>query len=283
MKKLGVALCAFLLALGISGCKGSKVEEKAVDTYAKAIEKFSDMKSGNFNIKLLVDTDDLNTHAKVAMDGSFNGEGKLQMTANMNAAVNGIGLDDVASMYMKDDKLYINVMQTEKEYIEMPKDATDKLRFDEETAKLKKDVKDTFSEFTMEEKDGKRIITGVLNEKSQNSFKKGFDKKAKTDKTAKELGMRFDKINEATVTFTINEDGFMEKMDMKVDLNLHMKDPDNKDKEKSVNMAVEAVISFSDFNTVKSIDFPSFKDYKKTDGTTSSQDILKEIEDGNAI
>ena len=74
----------------------------------------------------------------------------------MDAAVNGIGLDDLASFYMKDDVVYANIMEMEKEYNELDDQLLNKLKLDKETGDPKKNVEKSFEEMTMEERMAER-------------------------------------------------------------------------------------------------------------------------------
>lgn len=95
MKKILAILTCALMGFTLAACSSkNKINEDALDAYAKAATNITKMKSAAYDMKLLVDADDMDMHAKVTMDGTYNAEKKLQLALHMDAAVNGIGLDD---------------------------------------------------------------------------------------------------------------------------------------------------------------------------------------------
>ena len=103
LKKILAILTCALMGFTLAACSSkNKINEDALDAYAKAATNITKMKSAAYDMKLLVDADDMDMHAKVTMDGTYNAEKKLKLALHMDAAVNGIGLDDLASFYMKD-------------------------------------------------------------------------------------------------------------------------------------------------------------------------------------
>ena len=101
LKKILAILTCALMGFTLAACSSkNKINEDALDAYAKAATNITKMKSAAYDMKLLVDADDMDMHAKVTMDGTYNAEKKLQLALHMDAAVNGIGLDDLASFYL---------------------------------------------------------------------------------------------------------------------------------------------------------------------------------------
>ena len=260
----------------------NKINEDALDAYAKAATNITKMKSAAYDMKLLVDADDMDMHAKVTMDGTYNAEKKLQLALHMDAAVNGIGLDDLASFYMKDDVMYANIMEMEKEYKELDDQLLNKLKLDKETGDPKKNVEKSFEEMTMEEKDGRMVITAVMNKDGLSAAKDYANKSIDDDTFKLGNGIKVTGIREGSYIFTVNKQNQFERIEMKVAASYELDDED--EKKKAVDMTISLVVNLNDINQVNKIDFPSFKDYKKADSRKSeANDLLNELSNENAL
>ena len=264
MKKILAILTCALMGFTLAACSSkNKINEDALDAYAKAATNITKMKSAAYDMKLLVDADDMDMHAKVTMDGTYNAEKKLQLALHMDAAVNGIGLDDLASFYMKDDVVYANIMEMEKEYNELDDQLLNKLKLDKETGDPKKNVEKSFEEMTMEEKDGRKVITAVMNKDGLSAAKDYANKSIDDDTFKLGNGIKVTGIREGSYIFTVNNQNQFERIEMKVAASYELDDED--EKKKAVDMTISLVVNLNDINQVNKIDFPSFKDYKKAD------------------
>lgn len=283
MKKILAILTCALMVFTLAACSSkNKINEDALDAYAKAATNITKMKSAAYDMKLLVDADDMDMHAKVTMDGTYNAEKKLQLALHMDAAVNGIGLDDLASFYMKDDVMYANIMEMEKEYKELDDQLLNKLKLDKETGDPKKNVEKSFEEMTMEEKDGRKVITAVMNKDGLSAAKDYANKSIDDDTFKLGNGIKVAGIREGSYIFTVNKQNQFERIEMKVAASYELDDED--EKKKAVDMTISLVVNLNDINQVNKIDFPSFKDYKKADSRKSeANDLLNELSNENAL
>ena len=283
MKKILAILTCALMVFTLAACSSkNKINEDALDAYAKAATNITKMKSAAYDMKLLVDADDMDMHAKVTMDGTYNAEKKLQLALHMDAAVNGIGLDDLASFYMKDDVMYANIMEMEKEYKELDDQLLNKLKLDKETGDPKKNVEKSFEEMTMEEKDGRKVITAVMNKDGLSAAKDYANKSIDDDTFKLGNGIKVAGIREGSYIFTVNKQNQFERIEMKVAASYELDDED--EKKKAVDMTISLVVNLNDINQVNKIDFPSFKDYKKADSMKSeANDLLNELSNENAL
>lgn len=283
MKKILAILTCALMGFTLAACSSkNKINEDALDAYAKAATNITKMKSAAYDMKLLVDADDMDMHAKVTMDGTYNAEKKLQLALHMDAAVNGIGLDDLASFYMKDDVVYANIMEMEKEYNELDDQLLNKLKLDKETGDPKKNVEKSFEEMTMEEKDGRKVITAVMNKDGLSAAKDYANKSIDDDTFKLGNGIKVTSIREGSYIFTVNNQNQFERIEMKVAASYELDDED--EKKKAVDMTISLVVNLNDINQVNKIDFPSFKDYKKADSRKSeANDLLNELSNENAL
>ena len=281
MKKILAILTCALMGFTLAACSSkNKINEDALDAYAKAATNITKMKSAAYDMKLLVDADDMDMHAKVTMDGTYNAEKKLQLALHMDAAVNGIGLDDLASFYMKDDVVYANIMEMEKEYNELDDQLLNKLKLDKETGDPKKNVEKSFEEMTMEEKDGRKVITAVMNKDGLSAAKDYANKSIDDDTFKLGNGIIVTGIREGSYIFTVNNQNQFERIEMKVAASYELDDED--EKKKAVDMTISLVVNLNDINQVNKIDFPSFKDYKKADSRKSeANDLLNELSNEN--
>ncbi|UOX49827.1 hypothetical protein [[Clostridium] innocuum] len=283
LKKILAILTCALMGFTLAACSSkNKINEDALDAYAKAATNITKMKSAAYDMKLLVDADDMDMHAKVTMDGTYNAEKKLQLALHMDAAVNGIGLDDLASFYMKDDVVYANIMEMEKEYNELDDQLLNKLKLDKETGDPKKNVEKSFEEMTMEEKDGRKVITAVMNKDGLSAAKDYANKSIDDDIFKLGNGIKVTGIREGSYIFTVNNQNQFERIEMKVAASYELDDED--EKKKAVDMTISLVVNLNDINQVNKIDFPSFKDYKKADSRKSeANDLLNELSNENAL
>ena len=100
MQKILAILTCALMGFTLAACSSkNKINEDALDAYAKAATNITKMKSAAYDMKLLVDADDMDMHAKVTMDGTYNAEKKLQLALldikhkfGKNAVIKGMNL-----------------------------------------------------------------------------------------------------------------------------------------------------------------------------------------------
>lgn len=283
MKKALALLTCTLMVFTLAACSSkSKINEDALDTYAKATTNMTKLKSAAFDMKLLVDADEMDMHAKVTMDGKYNAEKKLQLALHMDAAVNGIGLDDLASFYMKDDVMYANIMEMEKEYKELDDQLLSKLKLDKETGDPKKNVEKSFEEMTMEVKDGKKVITAVMNKDGLSNAKDYANKSINDDTFKIGDGFKVTGVREGAYILTVNKQNQFERVEMKIAATYEMDDADGK--KETVDMTINLIVNLNDINQVNKIEFPSFKDYKKADSKKSdTNDLLDDLSNENAL
>lgn len=283
MKKALTLLTSMLMVFTLAACSSkNKINEEALDTYVKATQNITNIKSAAFDMKLLIDADELNTHAKITMDGSFHAEKKLQMALHMDAAVNGIGLEGLVSVYMKNDVIYANIMDMEKEYMPLDDKMLSKLKLDKETGDPKKGVDKYFEEMTMERKDGKKIITAVMNKDGLSSAKDYANKSIDDDIVNLKNGVKVTGVSEGSYILTVNEQNQYERVEMNITASYEMEDEEQK--KKTTDMNINMILNLNDINSVKKIEFPSFKGYKKADSVKSeANDLLDELSDENAI
>lgn len=283
MKKALTLLTSMLMVFTLAACSSkNKINEEALDTYVKATQNITNIKSAAFDMKLLIDADELNTHAKITMDGSFHAEKKLQMALHMDAAVNGIGLEGLASVYMKNDVIYANIMDMEKEYMPLDDKMLSKLKLDKETGDPKKGVDKYFEEMTMERKDGKKIITAVMNKDGLSSAKDYANKSIDDDIVNLKNGVTVTGVSEGSYILTVNEQNQYERVEMNITASYEMEDEEQK--KKTTDMSINMILNLNDINSVKKIEFPSFKGYKKADSVKSeANDLLDELSDENAV
>lgn len=283
MKKALTLLTSMLMVFTLAACSSkNKINEEALDTYVKATQNITNIKSAAFDMKLLIDADELNTHAKITMDGSFHAEKKLQMALHMDAAVNGIGLEGLVSVYMKNDVIYANIMDMEKEYMPLDDKMLSKLKLDKETGDPKKGVDKYFEEMTMERKDGKKIITAVMNKDGLSSAKDYANKSIDDDIVNLKNGVTVTGVSEGFYILTVNEQNQYERVEMNITASYEMEDEEQK--KKTTDMSINMILNLNDINSGKKIEFPSFKGYKKADSVKSeANDLLDELSDENAV
>ena len=282
MKKALTMLMCMLMVFTLAACSSkNKIDEEAMKTYITATDNLAKVKSAAIDMKFLVDADELNTHAKITMNGSFNAKQKLQMALRMDAAVNGIGMEDLATIYMKDDVVYANIMDMQKEYMPLDDKMLSKLNLDKETGNLKTNAEKAFEEMSIERKDGKKIITAVLNKNSLKSAKSYANKSINDDTFNIGDGIKVTDVSEAAYIMTVNEQDQLERLEMKITAAYVMEDAD--ENKKTAVMDINMSLNINDINQVDTIDFPSFKGYKRANQSkTGAKDLLDEFSDENA-
>lgn len=281
MKKLYTVLSILLAFLLLSGC-GSKIDDDALHAYVQARQKMIEMKSASVDAKMLMDANDLGVHSKLSVSGKYNAQSKLEMAFNMDVAINGIGLEDLAKLYYKDDAIYANIMDSEKICIPLNLSYLWNLSSDKRTNLSEDDIKETFDELSMETVDGKRVITGTLKDEglksisnTANSFLIGY-----TYETGEDT--RVEKIQDATYTLTVDDNDQCEKMVINVRAIVDYSDENAEKQTTSTDIEIQFV--FKDINQIDHIEFPSFKDYVKSDSLTNEAgDILDELEEENPL
>ena len=169
----------------------------------------------------------------------------------------------------------------EKEYNELDDQLLNKLKLDKETGDPKKNVEKSFEEMTMEEKDGRKVITAVMNKDGLSAAKDYANKSIDDDTFKLGNGIKVTGIREGSYIFTVNNQNQFERIEMKVAASYELDDED--EKKKAVDMTISLVVNLNDINQVNKIDFPSFKDYKKADSRKSeANDLLNELSNENA-
>ena len=173
-------------------------------------------------------------------------------------------------------------MEMEKEYKELDDQLLNRLQLDKETGDPKKNVEKSFEEMTMEEKDGRMVITAVMNKDGLSAAKDYANKSIDDDTFKLGNGIKVTGIREGSYIFTVNKQNQFERIEMKVAASYELDDED--EKKKAVDMTISLVVNLNDINQVNKIDFPSFKDYKKADSRKSeANDLLNELSNENAL
>lgn len=256
MKKLMTAILLTLSVCMVTACSSpNKVDEKAVEEFNNAIKATQKLQSFDAEMKMLLDANDMNMHMKLAYDGSHINKNPIQIKGNVDFAANGFKLEDIAKIYAKDNKVYVNILE-EKFYISfekyltgLPKDIT------------VKEMEDNLDEFTLKEENGVKTLEGTFNEKYL---------KETTDYTSNNLkaeiteGVEVDKINSATLKATIHKDGYLENLEFL--MNVTYINTSDKDKKVTVPMDIKMTATFKNANKIESITYPDLKDYKEYKG-----------------
>lgn len=142
----------------------------------------------------------------------------------------GIGMEDLATIYMKDDVVYANIMDMQKEYMPLDDKMLSKLNLDKETGNLKTNAEKAFEEMSIERKDGKKIITAVLNKNSLKSAKSYANKSINDDTFNIGDGIKVTDVSEAAYIMTVNEQNQLERLEMKITAAYVMEDADENKK-----------------------------------------------------
>lgn len=272
MKKITALLVLALTTFTMTACSSAKVEEQAVDEYVKAEKTTREVTSADFEAKLLVDANDSNMHVKVALDGSFLNQDKTQVQAALDVAANGVKIEDIAKVYVKDDIVYMNALDTKK--LSTPVQTfKDIMEIPATRSTTAEDLERYLSTFSMKEEDGKKVLEGEFNEDFTKNIKTYADRYLE-ETTAK--NMTIEKVNSTTLKVVIDKKGYIEEFVYLIDV-IYKDSTAEKGKE---TIPTELTLSFklNDIDQVESIDFPDFKDYKESKGdlTTLFDDLSTE-------
>lgn len=279
MKKMISILFAFICILGLSACSGSKIEDNAIKDYQRVMNKTQSINSGHLDGKMLFTADKEDINAKISFNGDFIAQAKPQLAFELSVAANGVRLDNLAKAYMKDNNIYVNVLEQQKMMIPMDTKllgSTNNTKKSVDTEAIKKG----FKTLTITKDGDNSVIKGSLSDalliEMKDQFKSTYNQN---------IGVK--NISSVEVEFTSNKDNLLKNVRMKINVTYDVDKTSLKDGKEDTNnqevvMDIEMILNLSNHNDVKSITFPNFKGYKKNDLDKDSKDILNQIK-GNYL
>lgn len=264
MKKWKVILTALTLALSFSltACS-NKVSDDAFKLYQDSIKNMHNMKSAEMQMKMLIDANDMNMHMKVSADVKYNVENDLKLAADFDAAISGVKIDDFLHIYVKDQMLYLNILDSQKNAYALKE--LEKALNIKQTKVMNAGSKDQFKELSMEEKDGVYQVHAVFSDKMiEKVIKQAQDSNKDLKQDVKNIS-----ISKYEADMKITKDkqlaSFIIRMSMKTTI-----------EEQSIPMDIELTMDMKKQNQVKDISMPNFKDFQKA--SLQSDDLLNELE-----
>ena len=248
MKKLIVLLLTVMFV--ISGCSKESTEEAAIKAYINAANNMKNMKSANYALDVQVKgaTNQQPQNLSFHLDGAYKADtSNIEVSASVDMKQEETSMDNIVSLYVKDQNLYLNLMNMQKtksslaSYMELLKDVNlttdDSSTNTTDVEKIKPFLKET-------KKENDKITFTLDPVKVKEYLKKQAEEKNVSETDA------IDQVTFDTLTFTTTiKDNFMH------DGQLHViaKNPDNEDEYIDVTLS----FSFSDINKVNSISYPT--------------------------
>lgn len=241
--RMAKGLCAAGLMFACCGCSSSSYDDEAVEALVSGYNNLYSSNSMAISADLIFNSeeDGMPIKATISLEGEANYEKleDLQMKFNMGMNANGLAFNDFANIYVKDNTLYMDIME-EKQKQAFPEelpifDDLPDMNFDVDADLLK----DSFKYIQFEDKE-KGIIKMEMNDSAYNSFLTGMRQGA-SDSDLKDY----------TITMTVKNDQLSEiniTLDMVVE---------------GEPMEMEFAIALDKFNEIKAIEFPDLKDYKE--------------------
>lgn len=275
MRKKITVLFASICMLSLSACSGSKVQDEAIKDYQTIMNTSQAITSSHIDGKFLFTMEKENMNFKVSLDGNFITQEKPQFAIDLSAAVNGIRIENLAKIYMKDHTIYANVLEQEKMSMPLDKNLS-KITKPTKQPIDKEAIKKAFKELTVTKENDKKVIKGFFSDTALVAMTKQVNKSYQKDINVKN-------ISNAQIKFTSNENNFLENLYMNMKVTYQMDNTSSKDSNKDYTMDIEILINLTNQNNVESITFPDFNDYKKgTDLDKGSKYLLDQM-DGNAV
>lgn len=244
MKKITAFVLSIGMMFSMAACSSSKVNDKALDALETSIQKFAELKSASYSAAVEAEANKEKVNLKLYGD-FIAATAKPEVSATLDMEASGQKIEKYMQIFYKDDMIYTNILGLTKQKASLKKmlgnTPIPAIGFDSDTFKLKKeDMKPYLKEASLNGNNLKLVFdTSKINDIA--------NKQTSTTKTKVE----FKKLN---MDVTLNN-GFMEKAVMSMDI----KGAANSSKEQEVIAKIS--FDFKNINAVKSITYPSFKDY----------------------
>lgn len=266
MKKRTTLLCICATLLTLGACSSNKIDTKAIDNLNLAIAHVASLSSAKSDIKLIMDAPDKNIKAKLELNMELLMENKLEMKMKLHGSANGIRLDDIASFYVKDNMLYTDVMGSVQQKQEITASKVNEDIKQKPPVLTKEDVKKSFKEVSMQEENGDKIIhivpTDVAKQDLIKNLKEQFEGK-------KDVGL--ETIKDISFDVTITKNNELKNAICYIDV--IYKDL-TKTPTQSIPMNIKLELALHEYNTLKTIEFPDFKDFMIAPDADDSLSIL---------
>lgn len=247
MKKLVVLLLGAMLVM--SGCSKESTEETTIKAYINAANNMKNMKSTNYalDVQIKGETDQEPQNLSFHLDGAYKADtSNIEVSASVDMKQEETSMDNIISLYIKDENLYLNLMNMQKTKLSLTSymDLLDDIDFTNDTSTNTTDV-EKIKPFLKETKKENDKITFTLDPVKV----KEYLKKQAEEKNASEIDS-IDQVTIDTMTFTTTiKDNFMH------DGQLHVIAKNPNDEKEYVDVTLS--FTFSDINKVNSISYPT--------------------------
>lgn len=259
MKKLTALLMSCLLILGVSGCSKKEEEEKfnddAFDALVESFESVGNYKSFEFDLTMDMLDKSINEDgekASVSINGGVDTtKEQPEMAFHIDMTMSGESMEDFMAIYFTNNNMYASIMGMNM-YSPVPADENplddlkenvpgSNLLSDDDKETMKKNMKKYCDSLKLEEKDGKKVVTMVLNDTVNDEAK---DEEEDTKEMLKAMVGK-------DIVFTIDKDKNLESIVLEGSL------PAGED-----GTTVEKLsISFANMNKDIDFEFPDFSTY----------------------
>lgn len=262
MKKLAVLLLGVLFLL--NGCTKEKAEEAAIKTYIQAVNNISNMESANFTLDMQFNAE-INQEPQnftIHLNGAYNTDtSNIQLNSSIDIEQKETDMDNLFSVYIKDNTLYLNFMNIQKFKTELTpyKNLINDLNLSKEKIfntqnMIDENIIDEIKPFLKEVQKDHDKITFTLDSSKVKEYLKEQAKEKNTSKSDTLNQVNFDTI---TLSTTIKDDFIQDSQ-----IHMIVKDPEN---EKDF-IDVTISFTFTNINKVKNISFPKDLDtYEELD------------------
>lgn len=252
--RLAKGLCAAGLLFTCFGCSSSAYDDEAVEALATAINGMASANSLALTADITANGEKDGTPMKVklSLDGEANYEKleDLQMKFTMGMNANGLAMNDLAKIYIKDNAMYMDIMD-EKQKQEFPEELSKLEDLPDFSVNMDADqLKSSFDTIQYEDKEN-GVIKLEMNDTIYDSFVTGM----------KSSSNKMD-LKDYTLTMTVKNNQLSE---IKMNLDLTME---------GESLEMEMAIGFDKFDQIKKIEFPDFKDFKESDSDSLLGDDL---------
>ncbi|MCI9293537.1 MAG: hypothetical protein HFF02_09655 [Erysipelotrichaceae bacterium] len=242
--RLAKGLCAAGLLFTCFGCSSSGYDDEAVEALVTAINGMAEANSMALtgDITANGEKDGTPIKVKISLDGEANYEKAedLQMKFTMGMNANGLSMNDLAKIYIKDNTMYMDFMN-EKQKQAFPEELSQLEDLPDFSIHMDADqLKNSFDTIKYEDKEN-GVIKLEMNDTIHDSFVTGMKSSAnKMD------------LKDYTLTMTVKNNRLSE---IKMNLDLLTE---------GEALEMEIAFAFDKFDQIKKIEFPDFKEFKES-------------------
>lgn len=259
-----VGSCMLIIGLLVmNGCSSKNIDEAAFQAYETAYAKGKDMQSADFNITILMDTEnwkDGDVRSKLSLTGSFQMKDDLpQLLADLNLSVNGIKFADMFHFYITDNMMYIDIMgkKTKELYQSDEDSSSNNQSLDLNPEKMK----EFMEECTLEEVDGKQVLHIIMNDNFLGNIIELLKDSLKDTYTDEDFVKLKKCIDPIQVDFILDEEHGFHAYSVQV----HFEN-------EGEIMDIQIDIALNHINEVESIPFPDFSEFIEKDSFVDELD-----------